>query len=65
MRDEVTKGWRRLHNEELHNLYLSPNIIRMIKSRNMRQSLWHASYPDSGFHAFPLSVQVNARLISK
>jgi hypothetical protein len=29
----VTGGWRRLHNEELQNLYTSPNIIRMIKSR--------------------------------
>jgi hypothetical protein len=28
-RDEVTGGWRRLHNEELHNLYCSPSIIRM------------------------------------
>jgi hypothetical protein len=35
-RDEVTGGWRKLHNEELHNLYPSPNIIRMIKSRIMR-----------------------------
>jgi hypothetical protein len=33
-RDEVTGGWRRLHIEELHNLYSSPN--RMIKSRRMR-----------------------------
>jgi hypothetical protein len=32
-RDEVTGDWRKLHNEELHNLYSSPNIIRMIKSR--------------------------------
>jgi hypothetical protein len=32
----VTGGWRKLHNEELHNLYSSPNIIRMIKSRMMR-----------------------------
>jgi hypothetical protein len=31
-RDEVTGGWRKLHNEELHNLYSSPNIIRIIKS---------------------------------
>jgi hypothetical protein len=36
LRDEVTGGWRKLHNEELHNLYSSPNIIRMMKSRRMR-----------------------------
>jgi hypothetical protein len=35
-RDDVTGGWRKLHNEELHNLYSSPSIIRMIKSRRMR-----------------------------
>jgi hypothetical protein len=34
-RDEVTGGWRKLHNEELHNLYSSPSIIRIIKSRRM------------------------------
>jgi hypothetical protein len=32
----VTGGWRKLHNEELHNLNSSPSIIRMIKSRRMR-----------------------------
>jgi hypothetical protein len=32
----VTGGWRKLHNDELHNLYSSPNIIRIIKSRRMR-----------------------------
>jgi hypothetical protein len=37
MRDEVIGGWRKLHNEKLHNLYSSPSIIRMIKSRRMRR----------------------------
>jgi hypothetical protein len=37
-RDEVTGGWRKLHNEELHNFYSLPTIIRMIKSRRMRCS---------------------------
>jgi hypothetical protein len=32
----VTGGWRKLHNEEFHNLYSSPSIIRIIKSRRMR-----------------------------
>jgi hypothetical protein len=35
-RDEVIGGWRNLHNGELHNLYSSPSIIRMIKSRRMK-----------------------------
>jgi hypothetical protein len=35
-RDEVTREWRKLHNEELHDLYSSPSIIRIIKSRGMR-----------------------------
>jgi hypothetical protein len=35
-RDEVTGGWRKLHNEELRNFYSSPNISRMMKSRMMR-----------------------------
>jgi hypothetical protein len=35
-REEVAGGWRRLHNEELHNLYASPNVIRVIEQRKMR-----------------------------
>jgi hypothetical protein len=35
-REEVVGGWRRLHNEELHNMYASPNVIHVFKSRRMR-----------------------------
>jgi hypothetical protein len=38
-RDEVTGDWRKLHNKELHDLYSSPSVIRIIKSRRMR---WRA-----------------------
>jgi hypothetical protein len=41
-RDEVTGGWRKLHNEELHNLYPSPSKIKMIRSRRMRW-VWHVA----------------------
>jgi hypothetical protein len=35
-RDEVTGEWRKLRNEELHNMYSSPTIVRLINSRKMR-----------------------------
>jgi hypothetical protein len=44
-RDEVTGGWRKLHNEEFRSLYSFPNIIRMIKSQKMR---WACSTSESG-----------------
>jgi hypothetical protein len=47
-RDEVIGGWRKLHNEELHNLYSSPSIIRMIKSRRMRWAGYVARMGEKG-----------------
>jgi hypothetical protein len=46
VRDEVTGEWRRLHNEELHDLY-SPNIIRGIRSRRMSWS-WYVALMGRG-----------------
>jgi len=46
-RDEVMGGWRRLHNKELHDLYSSPNIVRVIKSRRMRWA-GHVAYMGEG-----------------
>jgi hypothetical protein len=37
-RDEVTGGWRKLHNEEIRDLYSSPSIIRIMKPRRMRSA---------------------------
>jgi hypothetical protein len=43
LRNERIGGWRKLHNEELHNLYISPNLIRMFMSRCMRW-VGHVAY---------------------
>jgi hypothetical protein len=49
-RDEVMGGWRKLHNEDHHNLYSSPSIIRMIKSRRMIWAGHVARMKRRGFH---------------
>ena len=41
-RDKITGEWRRLHNEELNELYSTPNIVLVIKSRRMRWA-WHVA----------------------
>jgi hypothetical protein len=50
-RDGVTEEWRRLHNEELNDLYSSPNFIRVIKSRRMRWT-GHVARKDEGRGAY-------------
>jgi hypothetical protein len=54
-RDEVTGKWRKLHNEQLHNLYSSPHVIRMIKSRRMRWA-GHAARIGERRSAYRISV---------
>jgi hypothetical protein len=49
-RKEVTEDWRKLHNEELHNLYSSPSIIRMIKSRSMKEAEHSARSENERMH---------------
>jgi hypothetical protein len=49
-RDEVTGGWRKLHNEEFHNLHSSPSIIRTIKSKRMRWAAHVARRGQRGMH---------------
>jgi hypothetical protein len=49
-RDQVTGGWRKLHNEELHNLYSSPSIIRMIETRRVRWAGHIARMVTRGIH---------------
>jgi hypothetical protein len=48
--DEVTEGWRKLHNKELHNLYSSPSIMRMSKLRKMRWAGYVARMGRRGMH---------------
>jgi hypothetical protein len=54
-RDEETGGWGKLHNEGLHNLYSSPSIIRIIKSRRMRWA-GHVARMGETRNAYRISV---------
>jgi hypothetical protein len=47
-RDEMTGGWRKLHNEKLHNLYSSPSKIRIFMSRMMRWIEYVARIGENG-----------------
>jgi hypothetical protein len=52
-KDEVTGEWRKLHNEELNDLYFTPDIVRIMKSRIMRWAghvaLWETREVHTGF----------------
>jgi hypothetical protein len=49
-RGEVTGGWRKPHNEELHGLYSSPTIVRLLKSRSVRWAGYVARMGRRGMH---------------
>jgi hypothetical protein len=51
----VVGGWRKLHNEELHNLYSSPNIIRTVQSRRMR---WLEHVAPTGENRNPYKISM-------
>jgi hypothetical protein len=55
-RDEVTGGWRQLHNEELHDLYSSPSIIKIMKSRRTRWA-GHVARKEEKRNAYRLLVR--------
>jgi hypothetical protein len=55
-RDEVTGEWRKLHNKELHELYSSPRIIRITKSRRMRWA-GHVARMEEKRNAYRLLVE--------
>jgi hypothetical protein len=54
-RDEVTEEWRKLHNDELNDLYCSPNIFRVIKSERMRWAA-HVARMENGRGVFRVLV---------
>jgi hypothetical protein len=58
--EEVVEGWRRLHNEELHKLYASLNIIRVIESSTMR---WAVHVASKGAAKFVQNCGQKAKII--
>jgi hypothetical protein len=54
-REKVVGDWRRLHNEELHNLYASSNIITVIKSRRIRWP-WHVARMEEMRNSYKILV---------
>jgi hypothetical protein len=65
-RDEVTGEWRKLHNEELHDLYSSPNTLRVIKSRRKRGTEHVARMGDErGVYRVLMGKPVGKRLLRK
>jgi len=64
MRDEVTKEWRKPHNEELHDLYSSPNIVRLIKSRRVRW-VWHVARMGRGVYRVLVGIPEEKRQLGR
>jgi len=64
--DEVTGEWRRLHNKELYDLYSSPNIVRVIKSRRMIWA-WHVALmgEESGVYRVLVGKQEGKRPLGR
>jgi hypothetical protein len=56
-REQLSGGWHRLHNEELHNLYTSPNINRMIKSSRMRWWVGHVAHVEEMRNVYSILVR--------